>query len=98
LDLLGALATHPRLDNLTVCDATVEAKASFDAHAGNVRNHDLVLRATDLSEFVTVEFERRAREKAMDLSLDRSAMCRGPDGPGRVCTRSRNGSFSPLRK
>jgi len=53
---------------------------------------------TDLSEFVTVEFERRAREKAMDLSLDRSAMCRGPDGPGRVCTRSRNGSFSPLRK
>jgi hypothetical protein len=46
LDLLGALATQPELASITVNRALVEAKASFDSHRGNVRNHDLVLHGT----------------------------------------------------
>jgi hypothetical protein len=45
LDLLAALATHPELTNISILSAIAEAKATFDSHGGNVRNHDLVLRA-----------------------------------------------------
>lgn len=44
VDLLGALASHEELAGLNARDVTVEARARFDAYAGNVRNHDLVLR------------------------------------------------------
>jgi hypothetical protein len=46
IDLIGALATHPALANLSVQRVTIEVKAAFDSHGGNVRNHDLVLRGT----------------------------------------------------
>jgi hypothetical protein len=63
LDLLGALATHPDLAKLDVRRVTVEAKASFDTHGGNVRNHDLVLRAaTAGGEPVVVCVEAKAGE------------------------------------
>jgi hypothetical protein len=63
LDLLGALATHPTLSDLTVQSATVEKKTSFDRHGGNVRNHDLVLRAmTTSGEPVVVCVEAKAGE------------------------------------
>jgi uncharacterized protein DUF6946 len=63
LDLLGVLATHPRLAHVIVRSATVEAKTSFDAHGGNVRNHDLVLRgATVDGEPVVVCVEAKAGE------------------------------------
>ena len=63
LDLLGALATHPRLAHVTVRSATVEAKTSFDAHGGNVRNHDLVVRAATVDgEPVVVCVEAKAGE------------------------------------
>jgi hypothetical protein len=63
LDLLGALATHSALCNLTVQSATVEKKTSFDQYGGNVRNHDLVLRATTTSgERVIVCVEAKAGE------------------------------------
>jgi hypothetical protein len=44
VDLLGVLASQPALTGLTARDVTIEARARFDAYAGNVRNHDLVLR------------------------------------------------------
>src|SRR4051812_20423270 len=63
LDLLGALATHTNLAGLTVRSATVEAKATFDAHGGNVRNHDLVVHAaTADGEPVVVCVEAKAGE------------------------------------
>ena len=63
LDLLGALATQPGLADLTVRQVTIEKKTSFDAHGGNVRNHDLVLRATTVSgEPVVVCVEAKAGE------------------------------------
>jgi hypothetical protein len=63
LDLLGALATHPDLANLAVRQVTVEAKAHFDTYGGNVRNHDLVLRAsTTGGEPVVVCVEAKAGE------------------------------------
>lgn len=63
LDLLGALATHPALGNLTVRHVTVEKKATFDAHRGNVRNHDLVLHATTVEgDPVVVCVEAKAGE------------------------------------
>ena len=63
LDLLGALATHPDLDPLTVRRATVEAKVAFDAYGGNVRNHDLLLHAaTAGGEPVVVCVEAKAGE------------------------------------
>jgi len=45
VDLLGALAGHPNLAELTVVTAAIEAKSTFDSYAGNVRNHDLLLHA-----------------------------------------------------
>ena len=45
LDLLGALATSSSLADLTLQHVVVERKATFDRYGGNVRNHDLVLRA-----------------------------------------------------
>jgi hypothetical protein len=63
LDLLGALATHPRLGRVIIRSATVEAKASFDGHGGNVRNHDVVLRgATVDGEPLVVCVEAKAGE------------------------------------
>jgi hypothetical protein len=63
LDLLGALARHPNLAGLTVHHATVEAKTSFDTYGGNVRNHDLVLRAaTAEGDPVVVCVEAKAGE------------------------------------
>ena len=63
LDLLGALATDPRLGHLTVRGAAVEARATFDAYRGNVRNHDLLVRAvTADGEPVVVCVEAKAGE------------------------------------
>jgi len=63
LDLLGALATNPELAHLTPFSVTVEEKASFDAYRGNVRIHDLVLRAaTAGGEPVVVCVEAKAGE------------------------------------
>jgi hypothetical protein len=63
LDLLGALAAHPNLDDLTILSAAVEAKTTFDAYGGNVRNHDLLLRAiTAGGETVVVCVEAKAGE------------------------------------
>jgi hypothetical protein len=64
LDLLGALATHPALNGLTINRVTVEAKARFDAYAGNVRNHDLVLHGvTAAGELIVVCGEAKAGER-----------------------------------
>ena len=63
LDLLGALATHARLRHVALRSATVEARTSFDAYGGNVRNHDLVVRAvTADGEPVVVCVEAKAGE------------------------------------
>ena len=63
LDLLGALAAHSDLGDLTVETGTVEARATFDAYRGNVRNHDLVVRAaTAAGEPVVVCVEAKAGE------------------------------------
>jgi hypothetical protein len=63
LDLLGGLSTNSDLRNLSVQSVTVEAKATFDSHGGNVRNHDLVLRATTAGgEPVVVCVEAKAGE------------------------------------
>jgi hypothetical protein len=63
LDLLGALATDPRLGYVAVRSATVEARTTFDAYGGNVRNHDLVVRAvTADGEAVVVFVEAKAGE------------------------------------
>jgi hypothetical protein len=70
LDLLGALATVPELANLSVESATAEVKATFDTHGGNVRNHDLVLRATSAAgESVVVCVEAKAGEDLGDPVL-----------------------------
>ena len=67
LDLFGGLATHPDLASLTAAEIAVEAKATFDAHGGNVRNHDLVLRArTPDDESVVVCVEAKAGESLGD--------------------------------
>lgn len=63
LDLLGALATNHDLAGLTISSATVEEKAKFDAHGGNARNHDLVVRGTTpTDESVVVCIEAKAGE------------------------------------
>jgi hypothetical protein len=63
LDLLGALATHPALAGLTVQHLEVERKSTFDTYGGNVRNHDLVLRAvTPDGDPVVVCVEAKAGE------------------------------------
>jgi hypothetical protein len=63
LDLLGTVAGHAELGHLTVRSATIEARASFDAYGGNVRNHDLVVRAaTATCEPVVVCVEAKAGE------------------------------------
>jgi hypothetical protein len=70
LDLLGALATVPDLAGLTVDEVTVEAKARFDSHGGNVANHDVVLRATtQTSEPVVVCVEAKAGESLGDTII-----------------------------
>lgn len=62
-DLLGALALDPALADLTFKSATVEARATFDVHGGNVRNHDLVLRGANAeAEPVVVCVEAKAGE------------------------------------
>jgi hypothetical protein len=62
-DLFGALALNPRLADLTLESATVEGRASFDAYGGNVRNHDLVLRAANADgEPIVVCVEAKAGE------------------------------------
>ncbi|MGA2014672.1 MAG: hypothetical protein ABSH51_29655 [Solirubrobacteraceae bacterium] len=63
LDLLGALAKHPSLVHLTVHRVAVEEKAPFDAYGGNVRNHDLVLRASTVDgDSIVVCVEAKAGE------------------------------------
>jgi hypothetical protein len=63
VDLLGALSAHPNLGDLSMLTATVEAKTTFDAYGGNVRNHDLLLRAvTADAEPVVVCVEAKAGE------------------------------------
>lgn len=49
LDLLGALATHPTFTGVVISSATVEERAAFDDHGGNVRNHDVVVRGTTMA-------------------------------------------------
>ena len=67
LDLLGALATQPELAGITVDRVMVEARSTFDAHGGNTRNHDLVLRArTPTNEAVVVCLEAKAGESLGD--------------------------------
>jgi Domain of unknown function (DUF6946) len=67
LDLLGALGTVPELADLSVESVTAEAKATFDTHGGNVRNHDLVLRAaTAAGGSVVVCVEAKAGEDLGD--------------------------------
>jgi hypothetical protein len=62
LDVLGTLATHPELSDLAIHDVIVEAKSSFDAYGGNVRNHDLVLRGTSSGAPLVVCIEAKAGE------------------------------------
>jgi len=100
LDLLGALATVPELAGITLNSVTPEAKASFDAHGGNVRNHDLVLRGTTLlgdSVVVCVEakagetlgdpvaMQRRRAEQAKEAKPDSKALARLDDLLDRFC-------------
>ena len=67
LDLFEGLATHPDLASLRAVDVVVEAKATFDAHGGNVRNHDLVLHArTPDDESLVVCVEAKAGESLGD--------------------------------
>lgn len=90
LDLLGALGTHPALAQLTVESATVEGKAAFDAHGGNVRNHDLVLRAaTAAGESVVVCVEAKAGEPlgatvAEQAKAARNARAKNPNSKSEV--------------
>src|SRR5260370_30362045 len=70
LDLLGALGAMPEFAGLTVQSATAEAKAIFDTHGGNVRNHDLALCATTVAaESVIVCVEAKAGEHLGDPVL-----------------------------
>jgi hypothetical protein len=70
LDLLGALRAMPDFAGLSVLSVTAEAKATFDTHGGNVRNHDLVLRATTAAgESVIVCVEAKAGEHLGDPVL-----------------------------
>jgi hypothetical protein len=63
LDVLGALATQPELEGVILDRVVVEAKATFDSHRGNVRNHDLVLHGvTQQDEAVVVCVEAKAGE------------------------------------
>ena len=67
LDLLGAVSGVPELADLAVQTITVEQKATFDSLRGNVRNHDLVLRAgTRAGEAVIVCVEAKAGESLGD--------------------------------
>jgi hypothetical protein len=77
LDLLGALATQPELAGITVSQALVEARSTFDSHGGNVRNHDLVLHAaTPTDEAVVVCVEAKAGESLGDTVTDQSKRAR----------------------
>ena len=63
LDLTAARTTHEDLGGLTIHEATVEMKSTFDARGGNARNHDLVVRAsTATGEPVKVFVEAKAGE------------------------------------
>lgn len=63
LDLLNALGTQPTLASLTILEAVIEKRATFDDYPGNVRNHDLLLRARNADgEHVTVCVEAKAGE------------------------------------
>jgi hypothetical protein len=63
LDLFAALATCPDLTGLTIREATVEMRSTFDASGGNVRNHDVVVWAsTATGEPVAVFVEAKAGE------------------------------------
>lgn len=63
LDLIGALATHPTFAGVVISTANVEEKAKFDAHGGNVRNHDVVVRGlTKAGDSVVVCVEAKAGE------------------------------------
>jgi hypothetical protein len=62
------LATVPDLEDLAMRSVTAEAKTSFDIKGGNVRNHDLVVRATTPAhESVVVCLEAKAGESLGDL-------------------------------
>jgi hypothetical protein len=63
MDLVGALATHPDLARVSFGEIIVEAMARFDAYAGNVRNHDLLLRGwADDGRSVVICVEAKAGE------------------------------------
>lgn len=63
LDLLGALATHASFQGVAISSATVEERAAFDEHGGNVRNHDVVVRGTNAAgDRVVVCVEAKAGE------------------------------------
>jgi hypothetical protein len=103
VDLLGALATHPSLGDLSVLSAAVEAKSTFDAYGGNVRNHDLLLRAVtaDGERVVvcveakageplgaTVAEQARSAEKARAANPNSNASARLADLQRRLCRHS----------
>lgn len=80
LDLLGALAMQPALAGITVQQAMVEAKATFDSHGGNVRNHDLVLHATtQTDESVVTAWKRRPASRWATLSRSKSSEPAAPN-------------------
>jgi hypothetical protein len=88
LDLLAALAEDPHLEDLTIQEATVEMKSTFDRSGGNARNHDLAVCASATSGerviiFVeakageplgaTVAMQRKAAAKAKQKNADSKA-------------------------
>src|SRR5690348_2289112 len=62
LDVLGALASNPELEDVSIDRVIVEARSTFDTHGGNVRNHDLLLRGTSSGEPLVVCIEAKAGE------------------------------------
>jgi hypothetical protein len=84
LDLLGTLSTVPALRSFVPREAVVEARATFDDHGGNVRNHDLVLRGqTRDGDEVVVCVEAKAGEPlgatlAEQLAAAEQALTKNP--------------------
>src|SRR4051812_3596564 len=57
-----SLGHCPELAYVAIKDVTIEARSSFDAYGGNVRNHDLVLRGTNSRAPLVVCVEAKAGE------------------------------------
>ena len=84
LDLLAALATQPSVAGLRIDRVVVEARATFDRHGGNVRNHDLVLHATTATnQPVVVCVEAKAGEQLGDTVAQQPPTSVPADAPPR---------------